>query len=510
MNAADEERVLVVAPLGRDAELAVDVLSKAGLSALACRDVDELLRSIDEGAGCALVTEETLTPSTVTGLAAQLGKQPPWSDFPLIAFSSSIRARVGSAEALRSLGNVTILERPVRLRSLIAAVHAALRARRRQYEAKRAIQQRDQFLAMLGHELRNPLGPILFAAELMKREQDQAAVAKHRAIIERQGRHMARLVDDLLDVSRVTSGKVILKRDSVDLRALVERCVQAMEPALQAREQTLSARYSRLPILADGDVVRLEQIVNNLLTNASKYTPRGGHVEVELDFTAGHALLSVRDSGIGIDPALLESIFDLFAQAPSGLDRSQGGLGLGLTLVRSLVTLHGGSVWAESAGNGCGSRFVVKLPAKVQLVSLPPPVAVPGDDAAGLRILVIDDNADLRETLQALLEMHGHAVSTDEDGARGLQRIVAEQPDVAIVDVGLPSMNGYDVAKNVRATLGDSIVLIAMTGYGQPEDRARSLAVGFDLHLTKPVAADALIAALPRAADATRRRKSTS
>jgi signal transduction histidine kinase/CheY-like chemotaxis protein len=502
----DEERVLILAPVGRDAELAVDVLRRAGLIAYACDDVAELQRCIADGAGCALVTEETLTPATVTALAAQLAHQPPWSDFPLIAFSSSTRARTSSSEALRSLGNVTILERPVRLRNLITAVQAALRARRRQYEARRAIQQRDQFLAMLGHELRNPLGPILFAAELMKRDADPASLAKHRTIIERQGRHMARLVDDLLDVSRVTSGKVLLQRDSIDLRALVERCVQAMEPTLHARDQRLTASYGRVPILVDGDAVRLEQIVNNLLTNASKYTPRGGHACVELDFIGGHAILSVRDSGIGIEASMLESIFDLFAQAPGGIDRSQGGLGLGLTLVRSLVTLHGGTVWAESAGSGKGSRFVVRLPAKVQLISLPPSTACAGAAGPAMRIVIVDDNADLRETLQALLECHGHAVATADDGTGGLELIVSERPDVAIVDVGLPAMNGYEVADRVRAALGDSVALIAMTGYGQPEDRERAFAAGFDVHLTKPVAADALMNALPLAGAARRKR----
>ncbi|MCU1278181.1 MAG: histidine kinase [bacterium] len=501
MNAADDERILVLAPLGRDAELAVDVLTKAGLHAVSCRDVADLQRRIADGAGCALVTEETLTVATVTALSEQLAEQPPWSDFPLIAFSAA-RARANGSQAVRSLGNVTILERPVRLRGLIAAVHAALRARRRQYEAKRAIEQRDQFLAMLGHELRNPLGPILFAAELLKREHDPAAIAKQRAIIERQGRHMARLVDDLLDVSRVTSGKVILQRESVDLRALVERCVQAMEPTFAAREQSLTASYGRAPIFVDGDVVRLEQIVSNLLTNASKYTPRRGRASVELELVAGEALLRVRDSGIGIDPSMLEPIFDLFTQAPSGLDRSQGGLGLGLTLVRSLVTLHGGTVTAESEGSGHGSSFIVRLPSRVQLVSLP--ATAVRDDVCGagpgLRIVIVDDNADLRETLQSLLESCGHDVTTAEDGRSGLRRILAEKPEAAIVDIGLPSMNGYEVATQVRAALGDSIVLVAMTGYGQPEDRASALAAGFDVHLTKPVAADALFGALTRAA----------
>jgi signal transduction histidine kinase/ActR/RegA family two-component response regulator len=492
---SEDERVLVLAPLGRDAELAEAMLGEAGLRAQRCADIAELSRAVGEGAGCALLTEESLTPAAVEALSAALSHQPPWSDFPLVVFGATPGKRAN--DALRALGNVNLLERPARRRTVIAAVQAALRARRRQYEGRRAIEQRDQFLAMLGHELRNPLGPILFAAELMARKNEPESLAKHRAIIERQARHLARLVDDLLDVSRVTSGKVVLQRSSVDFRALIERAIQAIEPAMRARAQLLSATYTRLPIVVHGDQVRLEQVVNNLLTNACKYTPVGGQISVALEFDAGQAVLSVRDTGMGIEPHMLEMIFELFAQAPRGLDRSQGGMGLGLTLVRSLVTLHGGTVTAESAGAGQGARFVVRLPARAQLLSVPAPRAEP-HPSQRLRVVIIDDNADLRETLQAVLESHGHQVATAEDGPTGLQRILAERPDVAIVDVGLPGMSGYEIAAQVRQVMGDGLWLVAMTGYGQPEDRAHAQQAGFDVHLTKPVSGASIIAVLPK------------
>jgi signal transduction histidine kinase/ActR/RegA family two-component response regulator len=489
----DEERVLILAPIGRDGALAASLLAKARVPSQVCRHMGELADCIRQGAGCILVTEETLHGAAVATLRATLADQPPWSDLPLLVFSSAPATRAQTVELERTLGNVTILDRPVHVRTMLTAVETALRGRRRQYAARQEILQRDQFLAMLGHELRNPLSAITFAAELMSRDVDTAARERQRSIVERQARHLSRLVDDLLDVSRVTSGKVVLQRQPVELKGVAERCVQVVDVMARAKSQSLTMSLPTAAVIVDGDAVRLEQIVMNVLTNAVKYTPRGGRIELDLSFADRVATLRVRDTGVGIPATMIDKIFELFAQAPSSLDRSEGGLGLGLTLVRSLVTLHGGTVEAKSEGADRGSELIICLPARSQ-PSLVPSVSSPAAhaDASPLRILVVDDNDDVRDTLQALLETGGHVVEAAPDGAHGLSRILTSRPDVAIVDIGLPGIDGYEVARQVRRALGPAVTLIALSGYGQPEDRARARQAGFDLHIAKPIAADAL------------------
>ncbi len=499
MSTSEDEGVLILAPIGRDAQLAADVLAQANITSRPCRDAMELCRGIHSGAGCALITEESLTVSGLQAIADELGQQPPWSDFPLILFSGGNSMRRLSAEALNRLGNVTIVQRPVYLRTLLSAVQSALRGRRRQYAARRAIVQRDQFLAMLGHELRNPLGAIVLSAEMMKQPPDPDFISRQRVVIERQALQLSRLVDDLLDVSRFTSGKVVLQRRSLDLNAVVTSSVQAVTELLKTRAQALLVTLAPRPILVNGDPARLEQILTNLLTNAAKYTPSDGKIAVEVGFEDGQATVRVRDSGEGIEPGMLETIFELFAQAPASLGRAQGGLGLGLSLVRNLVTLHGGTVSAASPGLGKGSTFTVRLPAEVAvappppLPSPPPPKSASPVAPAPLRIVVVDDNDDLRDMLQAVLKASGHHVTVAADGQSGVAKILAERPEVAIIDVGLPGIDGYEVARQVRAALaGQPLLLIALTGYGLPEHRARTREAGFDVHLTKPVATNTL------------------
>lgn len=491
MSAMDDEGVLILAPIGRDAALAATVLARASIVSRVCKDVDELCRGIESGAGCALLTEESLSKTAMLALADVLSRQPPWSDFPIILFGAGKFGTLHATESLQPLGNVAILDRPVHLRMLLSAVKAALRGRRRQYQARRAIVQRDQFLAMLGHELRNPLGAILLATELLAHPLDNTGKERQRAIIERQARHLSRLVDDLLEVARVTSGKVVLKREPVDVNGLCSQSVQAIDGQAKARGQALALRLSPHPLTVDGDIVRLEQIMTNLLANAVKYTPQGGKISVEVAQENGEAVIRVCDTGDGIDPSMLETIFELFTQAPATLERSQGGLGVGLTLVRSLVRLHGGSVSASSAGLGHGSAFTVRLPALAQPAPVQPEPAPPPVQKV-LRILIIDDNLDLREMLRLVLKNSGYKVETAADGTSGLSRILSEPPDVAIIDVGLPGMDGYQVAQRVRESLGSGLMLIALTGYGQAEDRERARKAGFDIHLTKPVTARTL------------------
>jgi signal transduction histidine kinase/ActR/RegA family two-component response regulator len=478
-RAPDADVVLVLAPAGRDAALACRMLSRAGVDARACADFDEIL-----------------TDAHVARLSRVLDAQPPWSDLPIVVFAATANRIHGDAAArLTALGNVTVIDRPVRRRTMVTAVRAALRSRRRQYEARRAIAGRDEFLAMLGHELRNPLAAILLATEILNRRAaaGNGSDETRLALIDRQTRHLARLVDDLLDVARLTSGKVTLKRETVDVGSLVERCLQAVEPMARGQGLHLTVRRTAEDLVVDGDVVRLEQVVTNLLTNAIKYTPAGGEVDVAAGRERGTITVQVRDTGVGIAPDDLDSIFDMFVQAPRGLERAAGGLGLGLTLVRALVEMHGGTVAARSEGPGRGSEFSVRLPATEPATDAAVvPAGTPGAGDVRRRVVVIEDNDDIRALLAEVLAASGHEVETVADGASGLSRLLAAPPDVALVDIGLPGCSGYDVARAVRSDVGDAIVLVAMTGYGQPEDRARAIAAGFDDHLTKPVDVEAL------------------
>jgi signal transduction histidine kinase/CheY-like chemotaxis protein len=494
-RANDDERVIVWAPRGRDGSLAVTILAGAGLIAESVPDLDRLLTAIDEGVGCVMVTEETLTSAVTRRLVQKLSRQPPWSDLPLLVFANRAPRLRPIADASSPLGNVTFLERPVQIRTLLASVRAALRGRRRQYAARTAIAQRDEFLAMLGHELRNPLAAIVLASDLLSDRGEHGDHSRERSIILRQARHLSRLVDDLLDVSRVTSGKVVLRRELVDLVELAQRCVEQSSAGARAKQQQMRFLAPMRSVFVDGDAVRLEQVLSNLLTNAIKYTPTGGHVDVTVELDGGDAVLRVKDDGIGIDPAMTGAIFDLFTQAPSSLDRSDGGLGLGLTLVRTLVQLHGGSVKARSEGVGRGAELEVRLAARPEprpIVTTPSVV----DRLLPLSVVLVDDNADMVELLADVLRSAGHRVEAASDGPDGLARILSVRPDVAIVDIGLPGLDGFTLARRVREQLGREIRLVAITGYGQPEDRQGTREAGYDEHLVKPATPEQVLASL--------------
>jgi signal transduction histidine kinase/ActR/RegA family two-component response regulator len=497
-----EERVLVFAPTGRDAALTCEVLVRAGLTAEVCEDLDGLCREVPKGAGMAVLADEALSPQTVNHLLDVLGSQGPWSDLPLLVFTR--RDSTDDVLAtLEPLGNATILERPVRVKTLVSACHAALRARRRQYEVRellrsqaQADRRKDEFLAMLGHELRNPLAAIRNAHSVLERiGSAEPPAVRQRQVIDRQTRHLARMVDDLLDISRVTLGKINLKVQTVDLQEVVERCLRELGTAAQAESHRLALEVATEPIEVHGDPVRLEQIVSNLLHNAIKYTPPGGRIAISVGKIEGEAVIRVSDSGIGIPFEMLPRVFDLFTQVESSIPRSQGGLGLGLPLVRSLVELHGGRVSASSPGPGGGSEFTVRLPLREAGVPASQAATLPSRSrrgsaprSGGLRILVIEDNQDGRESLRDLLEIWGYRVELAEDGPTGLEQALASPPDVALIDIGLPGLDGNEVARRIRASLnGSTPCLIAMTGYGQPEDRGRAMEAGFNTYLVKPV-----------------------
>ena len=368
--------------------------------------------------------------------------------------------------------------------------------------AEASSRAKDEFLAMLGHELRNPLGAISNAASALGSGRlDADASERTRAIIVRQVTHLSRLTDDLLDAGRAIMGKVVLRKRTLDLAAVAMQSLATLKSAQRLGDHRIVEDLA--PAMVEADAVRLDQIIGNLVTNAVKYTPAGGTIRVSVRREGDEAVLTVADDGIGLDPALVPRVFDLFVQGDRELDRAQGGLGIGLTLVRRLAELHGGSVSAQSAGRDLGSEFTVRLPvaskpATTEERHVPSGVPKPRD------ILVVEDNADARETLRLLLELAGHRVETAVDGVAGLEKALALQPEVALIDVGLPRMDGYEVARRIRASRGmRRPFLVALTGYGSPEDRERALGAGFDTHIVKPVEHETLMAILAtREADA--------
>jgi signal transduction histidine kinase len=405
--------------------------------------------------------------------------------------------------ALAEAGAVLMRERESR--ALVEAERAMLLANEQEARRLAEVQNKakDEFLAMLGHELRNPLNAITAAVSVMEVEGiDAEKVARARAILRRQSEHLGRIVDDLLDVSRVTSGKIFLARRHLDLGEVVRDSVTTLAATGAAEQHIINLHTESAWV--DADPTRLEQIISNLLVNAFKYTPAGGHVDIDLRAVGGEAVLTVRDSGIGMPEDLLDNVFEVFVQGPAQLDRSQGGLGIGLALVRQLVTIHGGTVTAQSAGAGRGSTFTVRLP----LSAMPADARGKASAAAGTvpqacSVLLIEDNEDSRQTLSAVLALCGHQVHEAGDGTEGVRIALAEKPDVAVVDIGLPGVDGYEVARRLRAAAGDHrIGLIALTGYGQAEDRERALSAGFDMHLSKPVQPQHLIEAIAKVHEA--------
>ena len=509
--AGRDERVLVLAPTGRDSALAASVLRDGGVRSVSCGSMTELCEEIRLGAGAILVAEEALvTTATMRMLVDALDRQPAWSDLPVILFSRRSPAEARAALPVRSLGNVTMLERPASVRTVRSVVEAALRSRRRQYEVRTLLGQledasrkKDDFLAMLGHELRNPLGAIQLTAALMEADATRD-LPRRLAVIARQTRNLTRIVDDLLDVSRLLRGKIELRRENVDLNEIAQRAVLALATRAAELGKTIRIEPAGIPLYCHADPVRLEQVALNLIDNAFKYTGSGGRVSVRVRASGRNVCIEVQDDGIGIPGGMHELIFEPFEQVRGAGGPVSGGLGLGLPLVKSLVELHGGSVRVESAGSGCGSTFRVELPA-----SSPSPAR--GGDGDGtepkkratrsLRILIVEDNPDALETLLEILAGFGHEVRYASDGLEGLRAVQAYPPDVALLDLGLPGIDGFQLARRIRSSpdLGGTR-LIAMTGFGRPEDRKRALACGFDHHLVKPLDLDELERLLHEAA----------
>jgi signal transduction histidine kinase len=388
-------------------------------------------------------------------------------------------------------------------------------------KAQEANRAKDEFLAMLGHELRNPLAPILTAVQLMKLREN--APSREREVIERQAQHLVRLVDDLLDVSRVVRGRIVLRRKPLQLREVVVKGVEIASPALEKARHHLEVAVPE-DLWLDADDVRIAQVVANLVTNAAKYTPPGGHVRIAARRDGAQVELTVEDDGLGIEPELLPRVFELFVQGARGIDRSEGGLGLGLALVRTLTELHGGSVVARSEGRGRGTQLVLRLPAlddpprvlamgvppaaadlpRVLAMGVPPAAAAPPSSAPApafapaarrRRVLVVDDNSDATESLASLLREAGHEVATALDAASAETTARSFAPEIALLDLGLPVVDGIELGRRLRAH-DASLRLVAVTGYGAEPDKRRTEAAGFGAHLVKPVSVDALLDSL--------------
>ncbi|HEX9294266.1 MAG TPA: ATP-binding protein [Polyangiaceae bacterium] len=410
----------------------------------------------------------------------------PWYDSSgaiggLLLFTEVITERKDSEQALRD--------------SFEQAKTARAEAEAARAQAESANRLKDEFLALLGHELRNPLAPILTALQLMKMRDSQASM-RERTIIERQVQHLVRMVDDLLDVSRITRGKIDLKREPVEIANIITQGIEMASPLLEQRSHNLRVSVPRRGLLIEADQVRMAQVVANLLTNAAKYTDPGGLISISASRDKDQIVVRVADSGSGIAPDMLPHVFKMFVQGERTLDRAQGGLGIGLTLVRNLVELHGGSVTAHSEGLGKGSEFVLRVPVVPQQqleLSLQASDAGAARTMArahpqGKRVLVVDDNADAAETLADLLHGLGHTTSVAHDGPTALSKAEAFRPQVALLDIGLPVMDGYELARRLREQPGlQRLRLFAITGYGQESDRERSRAAGFHEHLVKPV-----------------------
>ncbi|HEY3821015.1 MAG TPA: ATP-binding protein [Polyangiaceae bacterium] len=509
-----EDRVLVYAMFGADAAHTTRLLASVGITCKACPDMADLCNSIAEGAGAVFLAEETLVPAVAHQLMDCIDQQPIWSDLPVVVSvveREIIGAGYGLVASLGQRANITLLERPVNARAMLRAVQSALRARRRQYEmrdlveavaaardlAEASSRARDEFLATLSHELRTPLNAILGWTRMLRSGMlDTPKRDRALATIERQAVAQTQLIEDLLDVSRAASGKLRVSLRSMDPSDAVQSALEAVRPAAQAKGIELLADIDVTagPVLGDKD--RLEQVMWNLLNNAIKFTPASGHVRVSLVRSERDVEIVVADDGVGISPEFLPHVFERFRQADASSTRSYGGLGIGLSIVKSVVELHGGSVTASSGGPGQGSTFCVLVPLALGVDSnrsfpaarpSSPSSLVEGAVLTGLRILVVDDDPEAIELLRDVLQSGGATVLTASSAAAGYDLLLAQHPDVLVSDIGMPEEDGITFIRRVRSVARTRIPAVAVTAYASVEDRTRVLGAGFDRHVAKPI-----------------------
>jgi signal transduction histidine kinase/ActR/RegA family two-component response regulator len=526
----NDERIFVIAPIGGDAKAIATLLTENGWQASICDDPASSALEITS-AGALVMTEEALKFATATNLLTALDNQPTWSELPVIILTS------GSASRLKQLfdltadaaGGVTLLERPISTDTLLRTLDVALRSRRRQYQVRDLIieQERnrsklrlmleqekelrrsaddanrlkDEFLATMSHELRNPLNVILGYSELLLRtEQIKASpqLVRLSEALRRNALAQSYLIRDLLELSRLRSGKLTLNCETVSLMTAINNAFETVRADALAKEIKIDITPPPEPLFVDGDLLRLEQVVWNLLANAVKFTPPGGQVSVRLDRKDGQVLLIVDDTGQGIEADFLPSVFEMFRQGDARANREHSGMGIGLALVQQLVQLHGGSVVAQSEGLGRGTRFTVSFPEKAESIKgavLPPAAAF--ETLNELRVLAVDDDEDTTALLRHLLEMNGAIVITANSGFDALDLARDLNFDVVLSDISMPSMDGFEFLRRLRSLPGkENVPVVALTGFGRKEDIEQAENEGFIAHLTKPFDVGALLSFL--------------
>ncbi len=535
-----ESRVLILAPTARDAQVTRSILSGTGLACVEAASLQGLLSEANKGVGAFLVTEECLSGEGIASLLVWIQAQPSWSDIPIVLLIRDRNLSMSVVETIRLLGNVTLLERPAPLRTVRSAVETAVRSRQRQYQirdqivqlreadeqkkdlllrekkareiAERANRMKDDFLATLSHELRTPLNAIVGWAHILNRApMDEATSREGLTAIQRNANAQNLIISDLLDMNRIVSGKMPLELRTTPVTDVVQAAIDAVKPSAEIKKVALEVHFEGeiSPILMDPD--RLQQVIWNLLSNAIKFTPTGGRIEVFVAQTSQQADIAVKDNGQGINADFLPHVFERFRQADASTTRLHGGLGLGLSIAKHLVEMHGGEISAKSDGPGKGATFAVRIPIRVassskkeQRISKPPTSApvLPNVDAIdlhGVRVLVVDDESDSRDLIRKTLEMHQAQVTTASSAAEGFLHLDRFTPDVIVSDIGMPEMDGYDFLKGSRRK-GIQSPAIALTAFAREEDRAHSLQAGYQVHLAKPVEPDHLVTIVARAA----------
>ncbi|MGO4550422.1 ATP-binding protein [Lysobacter sp. 2RAF19] len=480
--------------------------------AFECGDADALQDALRDPAGAVFIAEEWLAHGANAILADVLARQPSWSDLPVVVVARTNSDSAHLARLLESLGNASLLERPARVAALTSAARTALRARQRQYQIRAqledlekarteldaAAKRKDEFLAMLGHELRNPLAPIRNAIEVLLPGAERPRDRSMLSMMRRQVDHMVRLVEDLVDVARLTQGTIELRLQPTSIPEVLHSAIALSRPLVESGGHALDLDVPEEAFVAMADATRLTQVFSNLVNNAAKYSAPNGAIRISLRREGRDAVVRVADRGIGIERGMLPRIFEMFTQGRHLPQHSRGGLGIGLTLVRSLVRMHDGDIEVHSDGPGHGSEFTVRLPLSRSAVAASPSagaadLAVPRD----MRVVVVDDNVDAAETMGLLLAALGVEHRVAFNGAEALRRVEESMPHAVLLDLGMPGMDGFEVARRIRAR-HPGIALVALTGWSQVEDVARTRAAGFSEHLSKPVGPETLIALLRR------------
>jgi signal transduction histidine kinase/DNA-binding NarL/FixJ family response regulator len=512
-DGARELRVLIFAPVGRDGALTSDLLTRANIPCHVCGSGAELAESVADGAGAVMLTEEALSNDVVRSLTEVLNEQPAWSDVSILLFAGGDRNEVPSRTlaAVEALRNVTLLDRPVRRAALVTTVRAALRGRRRQYElrdvlialhkartdAEQANQLKDEFLAIVSHELRTPLNAILGWVSMLRQARfERGRVDNILGIIERNAKAQAQLIADVLDISRMIGGRVTLRLEPVSLARVICDAADAVRPAAVAKGVALRVDVDEGPVV-NADPDRLQQVVWNLLSNACKFTPEGGHIDVGVRVTGAAATITVSDTGVGISPEFLPFVFDRFRQADQGFTRAAGGLGLGLAIAKQLIEMHGGHVIAQSEGIGKGATFEVRLPLvgrgrrRVERTETEETAERPLStvDLSNQAILVVEDDQATRELLSAILTQAGARVTAVGSAAEAVAQLDIEVPGLVLADIGMPVEDGLSMMRRIRQRSpgrGGLVRAVALSAYARAQDRTAALAAGYDDFLTKP------------------------